>query len=328
MKLIPSDASERCGLKEQWYTLVVAPTALELQESYDTGTVLLSWPYQFIRKYGYKADRLFTFEAGRKCDSGEGAFYLEHSNQQEIFRCMSSKMKSIKKILSGDPVMSSMMCSDNQVRHWHMMARSRSPLPLSSNSIFDNDLSMVKPPMLLPSPLPQSSVSQSPPPPPPRMPKTKTVPTKKPSIYVNEFPWETKELDSPTSPDYDPVLVVTEAWKSKGRDDTDYNTNHYAVNPVIPNNSDYDHLQHFRPISKRCNGYRIVQPLSLTTKPTAPNSREDNAIMPARKADDSHYGYGTINRKSTEKSHSNNKVSSSLAHSELQYAVVLKSNKV
>lgn len=82
VKLHSSKASLRCGLEPKQYTLVVTSTAIQLQND---GQLLYTWPYCFIRRYGYREGK-FMFEAGRKCESGEGVFYLEHANQQEIFR--------------------------------------------------------------------------------------------------------------------------------------------------------------------------------------------------------------------------------------------------
>lgn len=84
VKLHPSPASIRCGLESKNYTLVLTSTAIQLRNIMDN-RLLFTWPYCFIRRYGYKSGK-FTFEAGRKCESGEGTFFLEHSNQQEIFR--------------------------------------------------------------------------------------------------------------------------------------------------------------------------------------------------------------------------------------------------
>lgn len=56
---------------------------------------------RFIRRYGHKRGR-FNFEAGRKCASGEGSFDLEHNNAQEIFKCMTSKMDSMKQRLGNN----------------------------------------------------------------------------------------------------------------------------------------------------------------------------------------------------------------------------------
>lgn len=86
VKIYPSPASVRCGLSEfKSHTLVFTSTAIQLRSSDDGNKLLFTWPYCYIRRYGYKCGK-FTFEAGRKCLSGEGTFFLEHSNQKEIFR--------------------------------------------------------------------------------------------------------------------------------------------------------------------------------------------------------------------------------------------------
>jgi len=137
VKLVQSEASKRCGLEPGQYTLVVAPTALQLRDA-DTNELLLTWPYRYIRRYGHRTGRI-TFEAGRKCDSGEvrftlkvkvlrrleyfistfrlfqGEFLLEHSNQQAIFRCMLLKMQNMRQMLNGDSSRSA-LCGDNQFR--------------------------------------------------------------------------------------------------------------------------------------------------------------------------------------------------------------------
>lgn len=335
MKLISSDASERCGLKEQLYTLVITPVALQLRESDENDTLLLTWPYRFIRKYGYRAGR-FTFEAGRKCASGEGVFHLEHSNQQEIFRCISSKMKSMKKLLNGEGGVSSIMCGDNQFQAaMSMMARSRSPLPPSPTSttplILDSDLNSFscssKP--LMPLPLFSLPPSKSPPPP-PLKPKPKAILSKKlPTPFLNEPYCETKETESPDAA-YEDVQVRNDAWRTMGLDNSNHCEMPYASNNVIPDDGteNYDRLQHFGFISKTAPGYKQIHPIALTTK-HKPYVKADTVMMPARKADDSHYGYGTINKKnSIEDSRSNNESLNSVAHNELQYAMVLKPNKV
>lgn len=69
VKLVPSEASTNCGLEPGPYTLVVTPTALQLRE-HNSNQLLFTWPYRFIRRYGTRTGK-FTFEAGRKCDSGE-----------------------------------------------------------------------------------------------------------------------------------------------------------------------------------------------------------------------------------------------------------------
>lgn len=130
VKVVETDASKRCGLETRNYTLVVAAVDMKLM---DGDIVLFTWPYRYIRRYGYR-DGKFIFEAGRKCESGEGSFRLEHGSQQEIFRCMYAKMKSMKKLLDeeNNP---NIECNDAQFQAaLSMEAGSRAALPPSSNN--------------------------------------------------------------------------------------------------------------------------------------------------------------------------------------------------
>lgn len=133
VKLVPSDICTKCNLEAKTYLLHLTATDLQLKSAADdTNTIIVKWPYRYIRKYGYR-DGKFTFEAGRKCDTGEGVFSLEHSNPQELFRCMGAKMKSMKKLISGDSV-ASIDCGEHQFNAaLSMEAGSRSPLPPSPN---------------------------------------------------------------------------------------------------------------------------------------------------------------------------------------------------
>ncbi|XP_068159166.1 uncharacterized protein Dok [Drosophila tropicalis] len=131
--LIPSEASIRCNIEPKTYMLQMTPTELQLK-SEDLNVTIAMWPYRFIRKYGYR-DGKFTFEAGRKCTTGEGVFTLDHTNPQEVFRCMSAKMKSMKKLINGSDSLSSIECVENQFSAVAgMEPGSRSPLPPSPSS--------------------------------------------------------------------------------------------------------------------------------------------------------------------------------------------------
>lgn len=130
VKVVETDASKRCGLEARNYTLVIAAVDMKLM---DGDMVLFTWPYRYIRRYGYR-DGKFIFEAGRKCESGEGSFRLEHTSQQEIFRCMYAKMRSMKKLLNEENS-PNIECNDAQYHAaLSMEAGSRAALPPSPNN--------------------------------------------------------------------------------------------------------------------------------------------------------------------------------------------------
>lgn len=227
VKLSPSKASNNCGLEPKHYTLVLTSTAIQLRETSDN-KLLYTWPYCYIRRYGYCSGK-FTFEAGRKCETGEGIFHLEHSNQQEVFRCLSSKMKSMKKILSGESTTSLLDCGDNQFHAaLSMEARSRSPLPPSPTSStrlqdFDGNSAQSSMKSLVSfTDSVEKSVNN-------RLPMPKPKPTKPP----RKNPPSTFDLTKNNVETYEPVLVSSaqnkkgtyaeieyrqEAWRTLGVD--------------------------------------------------------------------------------------------------------------
>lgn len=251
VKLFPSDASRRCGFEPVRYVLVLTVTALELRDVNDN-KLCATWPYRYIRRYGYRQGK-FTFEAGRKCETGEGTFHLEHSNQHEIFRCLSMKMKSMKQMMSTD----SLHSPDHSECHFqaaisNMEAGSRSPLlpaartddlnlssmSLKSNSMASTPISSVdSSTSLLPSG-PKPALK-----PKPQKPPRKNIFTVAKEKHENDFTddgidfgkyrkmdnyepiapkVEIKEVpDSAVS--YDKVEIRSEAWKTLGLDDIDHN---------------------------------------------------------------------------------------------------------
>ncbi|EEZ97502.1 docking protein 2 [Tribolium castaneum] len=311
VRIHPSAASERCGLDSgSMYTLVLTSTAMQLKSPFD-GAVLYTWPYCFIRRYGYKGGK-FTFEAGRKCDSGEGTFFLEHSNQQEIFRVLSSKMKSMKKLLKEDsnPSLPLLECGDNQFHAaLSMEARSRSPLPPSptaSTTLHDIDSSTSS----------TSSILETRPKPvkPPR----KSLATKQINTY--------EPIDK-----YDKIEYRNDAWKTLGVDDVRHTENpgvgdddevymswgDQKTSPsIIPAHKapkiitqtsiedNYDKLDFFGSSNKLNvkSGYKQISVASGLNTVTAPAFNDYDEVQPAleeiRLADDKHLGYALVRKSS------------------------------
>jgi len=226
VRLVNSKASLRCGLTSgDNYTLIAASTELRLKYQNDSNedTFLYNWPYRYIRKYGYKSGQ-FCFEAGRKCGSGEGVFIFEHSNHQEIFKCISQKMKKMKEMLNDDTIFG----GDNQFIHaLSMNPGSRSPLPPSTSEMSFLNLDAVKKPL--------------PPPKPPRK-----NPPRKSDIH------------------YDEVEVRYNAWKTLGGDLSveRFESPNVFTKREAPDN--YDILDHFgsTPKLEPESVYEQVQKLS------------------------------------------------------------------
>ncbi|XP_049721092.1 docking protein 2 isoform X1 [Elephas maximus indicus] len=97
----PTEASERCRLRGA-YILQAGESALELWDSPELGTRLYDWPYRFLRRFG--RDKVtFTFEAGRRCFSGEGNFEFETQQGNEIFLALEEAISAQKNAVSPGP---------------------------------------------------------------------------------------------------------------------------------------------------------------------------------------------------------------------------------
>ncbi|NWS76461.1 DOK2 protein, partial [Crotophaga sulcirostris] len=80
-------SSERCQL---WGRCILraGEEALELLD-FQTLEIIYSWPYRFLRRFG-RDMVTFSFEAGRRCASGEGNFEFETRQGNEIFQVIES----------------------------------------------------------------------------------------------------------------------------------------------------------------------------------------------------------------------------------------------
>ncbi|KAM5171844.1 LOW QUALITY PROTEIN: docking protein 2-like [Mantella aurantiaca] len=85
-----TEASSRCGLSGM--CILVAESKCLLLLDHQTGTLLYSWPYPYLRRFG-RDMTMFSFEAGRRCSSGEGHFDFETSFGRQIFQTIDCAIK-------------------------------------------------------------------------------------------------------------------------------------------------------------------------------------------------------------------------------------------
>ncbi|XP_037008675.2 docking protein 2 [Artibeus jamaicensis] len=96
-----TEASERCQLRGS-YTLRTGKSALELWGGPEPRTQLFDWPYRFLRRFG--RDKVtFSFEAGRRCVSGEGNFEFKTHQGNEIFLALEEAISAQKNAAPPGP---------------------------------------------------------------------------------------------------------------------------------------------------------------------------------------------------------------------------------
>ncbi|XP_062817268.1 docking protein 2 [Anolis carolinensis] len=93
-------ASERIQLWGR-FLLSAQAEALDLC-SVQGGIALHTWPYRFLRRFGHDKT-IFSFEAGRRCSSGEGSFEFVTPQGKEIVRIIEGAIEVQKKSMSNDP---------------------------------------------------------------------------------------------------------------------------------------------------------------------------------------------------------------------------------
>ncbi|XP_038641056.1 docking protein 2-like [Scyliorhinus canicula] len=85
-----TEAADRCRLRGT-FLLTVQTDGLELKDV-KTADVHFTWPYRFLRRFG--RDKVtFSFEAGRRCASGEGNFEFDTRQGNEIFQIIESAIQ-------------------------------------------------------------------------------------------------------------------------------------------------------------------------------------------------------------------------------------------
>ncbi|NXK21920.1 DOK3 protein, partial [Arenaria interpres] len=89
--VVQTEAATRCGLHGH-YLLSALPQSLTLKDP-QSRQPLLTWPYPFLRKFG-QDQTVFSFEAGRRSDSGEGTFTFSTPQASELCRAVSAAIAS------------------------------------------------------------------------------------------------------------------------------------------------------------------------------------------------------------------------------------------
>ncbi|XP_028853038.1 docking protein 2 isoform X2 [Denticeps clupeoides] len=80
-----SEVADKCGLKGA-YLIRTDFESIVLREP-RTGEVLYTWPYRYLRRFG-RDKTTFSFEAGRRCESGEGNLEFETKHGNAIFKAV------------------------------------------------------------------------------------------------------------------------------------------------------------------------------------------------------------------------------------------------
>ncbi|CAI9559188.1 unnamed protein product, partial [Staurois parvus] len=62
------------------------------------------WPYLCLRRYGYDSN-LFSFESGRRCQTGQGIFAFKCTRAEEIFNLLQELMQRNSISVVEEPVM-------------------------------------------------------------------------------------------------------------------------------------------------------------------------------------------------------------------------------
>ncbi|NXG76112.1 DOK1 protein, partial [Baryphthengus martii] len=88
-----TEAAERCELRGT-YVLKAERDSLVLKDP-RRNEILYIWPYRLLRRYG-RDKVMFSFEAGRRCDSGPGNFTFETKQGNEIFRLVEASIREQK----------------------------------------------------------------------------------------------------------------------------------------------------------------------------------------------------------------------------------------
>uniref|UniRef100_A0A673MTQ0 Docking protein 3-like n=1 Tax=Sinocyclocheilus rhinocerous TaxID=307959 RepID=A0A673MTQ0_9TELE len=98
---VGTEAAVRCSLYGE-YILTPLPDCLLLKDV-KTKKVLFKWTYCYVRKFGQ--DMLsFSFEAGRRCESGEGNFEFATHQGERLFNIVSAAIQNLPRPSTAKPI--------------------------------------------------------------------------------------------------------------------------------------------------------------------------------------------------------------------------------
>ncbi|XP_016328539.1 docking protein 3-like [Sinocyclocheilus anshuiensis] len=98
---VGTEAAVRCSLYGE-YILTPLPDCLLLKDV-KTKKVLFKWMYCYVRKFGQ--DMLsFSFEAGRRCESGEGNFEFATHQGERLFNIVSAAIQNLPRPSTAKPI--------------------------------------------------------------------------------------------------------------------------------------------------------------------------------------------------------------------------------
>ncbi|XP_055969014.1 docking protein 3 [Sorex fumeus] len=91
-----TEAATRCQLKGN-YVLRLDREGIHLSPP-GGALVLYTWPFHYLRKFG-SCKGVFSFEAGRRCDSGEGLFAFSSARAQELCGAVAAAIARQRELL-------------------------------------------------------------------------------------------------------------------------------------------------------------------------------------------------------------------------------------
>ncbi|XP_021327921.2 docking protein 1 [Danio rerio] len=98
---VSTEAAVRCGLYGE-YVLTPLQDCIVLKDL-KSKQVLFKWPYCYVRKFGQ--DTLsFSFEAGRRCESGEGNFEFATHQGERLFNAVSAAIQNLPRPSETKPI--------------------------------------------------------------------------------------------------------------------------------------------------------------------------------------------------------------------------------